>query len=236
MKTRILTVMVCVVSAVNFASAGGTFVDDFESGNLDNWIIGGRQQGINIAEVVSRGGSQVAHLYHRYFTEIYMYRDFQYNTQDTYHFDLEVDTYSSGGAPSNYYGRSALAFNFLDSTSANLGGVWYGSATTSYPFDAAAASPTVAANAVPENVMSHYDIAVADMLSQIAIDESQIVGVRMSMITYSSTWPYPDVMAQLWIDNIQLNPPATVIPAPAALLLGGIGVGLVAWMRRRRAI
>lgn len=235
MQRPCIFILLIILFTAGIGSANPDFYDDFESGNLDNWTIGGRQQGINVAEVISYGGSKVAHLYHRYFTEIYMYRDFDFNLDDVYSFDLEVNTYSSGGAPSNYYGTSQLGIGFLDSTNNGIGGTWYGSATTSYPFDVADASPNVSAHAIPENIMSHYEVSIADILSEITIDESQIVGVRMIAYTYSSTWPLPDVMAQLWIDNVQLNPVAT-IPAPGALLLGGIGAGFVGWLRRRMAI
>lgn len=89
------TVLLITLSQTSIEAA--TFTDDFESGNLDNWTIGGRQaEGSQIANVISYNGSLSGHLYKYSFTEITIFKDFQYNAltdNDLFSFDLSVDVY-----------------------------------------------------------------------------------------------------------------------------------------------
>jgi hypothetical protein len=207
MKTisGVLLAVAMVFVFVPSSHGAPVFSDDFESGNLDNWIIGGRQLGTNIADVVSCGtGTLCGHLYHSSFTEITLHRDFQFEQGLTFSFDLEVDVSTTTPPAPEYYASSGVNFSFLDSTDTSLGSVWYVAATTNYPFTDWPSS-TTSVNQIAENVMQHHEIAVPDMLSQIDIDPSQIAKIRMTMNTYGSTYPLPTVSAELWIDNVTLG-------------------------------
>ncbi len=120
-------------------------------------------------------------------------------------FEMEVRVSSTGAAPSNYYGKSGVDFNFNDSEGAFLGRVSFLAATTQYPFDNVATDPNRAAIQVVENVNRYYLLSVEEILSHINIDETEIAIVEMTFKTYSSTRPNPYVEAELWIDNVSVS-------------------------------
>lgn len=205
--------------------------DDFESGNLDNWMIGGRQLGTHIANVITCDtGSLCGHLYQSgSFTEIYIAQSADFDPNQNINFDLKVNVATTPPPASNYFGVSGVNIRFYDQNEALLGHVWYLAATTNYP-SAVWTTSSSAVNVIAENTWHHFDFNIQDMLSQITVDQSQIFTTQLMFETYSSTWPSPTVTAELWVDNVNTS----VVPAPASVWLFGSGlIGLIGVARRR---
>jgi hypothetical protein len=80
------------------------------------------------------------------------------------------------------------------------------------------------------------DTGILDKLITVVPDRSYCI----EFAGYASAGLYeyfPDpesVAVHVWLEDLSSNAP--VVPAPAAILLAGLGTGLVGWMRRRQAL
>jgi len=201
------------------------FADDFESGSLGNWTQAGRRVGSFSTNVVSRHGSQMAHVRKDGFTEVSLGNRFDFSMDLKFLFDMEVSSYSNAGPTSSAYGFAAAAFNFYDASGNNLGGISYGTASTSYLASVVSTNPTGAFVQVAENVLQSYSLSMVDLMSLVSIPEGDIDQVDFSFIAYSS---YNGGGGEVFFDNVH------VVPVPAALWLFGAGLlGLFGIARRK---
>jgi hypothetical protein len=219
-----LAFLYVIAFVVVSAQAVVIFEDDFEDGTLNKWTIDGRQQGINVAEVVTRNSTQMAHLYHKNFSEITMSKSFDYDPALTFDFDMEVAPHSDASSTSLHYAYGGVQFLFLDSLNGNLGEVLYLCCTSSHPFDTLQ-GPAHRLLSIPQGSgIVSYNLNIQDLLSNITIDVDSISHVKLEFWAYASTDSY-NSYTNTWVDNV------VVTPEPATLLL--LAAGSLAVLRKR---
>ena len=206
------------------------FIDDFETGTLDKWTLGGRLQWSWTANVVNRHGSQMGHLAKDGFTEVGLSNLFDYSSVQSFRFDMEVRSYGGGGGLGDaFYGYGGAQFNFIDSGGNQLGRVFYADASTNFLSDLASTDNSFAYNAVTPNVLLSYSLTMDDLTSQLAIPLEDIASVRLIYRAYASGLS-SGMGGEVWFDNVE------VVPVPAAAWLFGSGLlGLVGIARRKKA-
>ncbi len=196
--------MFLLILAIFTTSASGSiiFSDDFESGTLDKWTIGGRQKGVNIAEVVDRHSSQMAHLHHsKASTEITIEKMFDYDPSLEFSFDMEVSVASNAGPTSADYAMGGPHFDFYDSSEQALGHVWYMHSTSSYPFDYYNQFSAMHVFEITDGSLNSYTLNIQNVLSSINVDPSSVASVNFYFKVYNSGSGY-NMSADVWVDNV----------------------------------
>lgn len=206
------TYLLIVLTLALSANAGTVlFSDDFESGNLDKWTIGGRQEGTNLAEVTSGASSLVAHLYQAGFSEITIEKKFDYDSGLNFAFDMDVDIQSSASSTSSHYAGGWAEFTFCNESEEAIGQVRYLSSTSSWPFDAYNPNPWHHSFSIPEETgLVSYDLNVLDLLSNITLDMGALSSVKVIFRAYTSSNNY-SMSTNTYVDNVVVTPEPTTI-------------------------
>lgn len=227
------TIPAIVLFAISM-NAEAAFIDDFESGTLANWTVGGRQlAGTNIADVESHNGSLMGHVYKNSFTETVFSRTFSYDPTMSFSFDMQASSFGGFGATSNYYGLAGSAIQFLDSSANSLGYVYYASATSNYLDTLLDSDPTTNYNAVTPGVMQHLSFSIADVLAQVTLPQNQVSSVVLSFRGYSSY--YGSAGGEVWVDNVSspadasLSLPVPLPGTPPLIAVGLVYLGFLGW-------
>jgi cysteine-rich repeat protein len=179
------------------------FVDEFETGLLDQWEIGGRRFSANSVSVVEEAGSRAAQISQNGFSETTLSRTFNFDPALIINFEMKIDltTYNKINNNSSYASGGA-DITLRDGAGSVLGSIWYRAATTGYPFVSRAATDSQRVNEVERLGWQRYALPVQELISQISVDPNAIATVELAFRSYASATYSSLLSATTWVDNV----------------------------------
>jgi len=241
-----MKIISALASIVFTFSANAGVIQDFESGNLDGWIVSGRQTGgsTNVYGVSEYAGSKMGYLYHRGFSELVLSRSFSYLDDMVLSFDAEFsidgDTSPTPSGGSEWTSYNVMYDVALLDISGNLLGARRYVAETTYWYTNFHNESGIIDSVFFPSGLQHYEYDISSFATGLGVNTSDIGSVYLNFIGYSPIAPSTSWFYQDWhtmiirFDNVAISSNGSVISLPSSTLLLGSGlIGLLAFNRRR---
>lgn len=237
--------LVCCLVLCSVSQAAVTFSDGFEGTTLNPFWSTQEQSGtITLSSAQAHSGSQSAQFSSTYGTgqkEIRLYHEFgeaMYGTAAIWVYDTGADVGSS-----NYFAFQLMNSNldtgcYVGTYDYDLGSPGSGS-TYRYGYPGQVGGAISAIDRT--TAWHHIEFTMTESVSSVTLDGNALYSgaggttfdaIRIRM--YGPTWrpAFTSYWDDFSIDAYEASP----VPAPGAVLLAGLGTGLVGWLRRRRSV
>ena len=220
MRMKIVTGL--VVGFLLFGMVGAAnadFMDDFEDGNHDGWLVG-LANSRSSTGVESHNSSLMAFAHQLGKTTCSLSIDFSYVPTDTLSFDMHAVAYPKTTRYEYLDATSGVEVAFLDSFNSELGSARLINT-----------SESIGPHEVLINDQQHfYSNLLTDYVTLAGLSAADPIS-KVSLIFFATANTYGNISgvehssATVWFDNVNVS--SVPVPAPGAIILGMLGLSAV---------
>jgi hypothetical protein len=225
LKKLTASASLALIFMFSFASAHATFIDDFEDGNTDGWLL--TSSGSGSTGVEPHNASQMAFAKHSGGGFHMLSKDFNYLSSDILSFDMHAVAYTSHAS----HAKSGVKISFLNNFNVAIGSASLVYATTS--------SLINTDEYLIDNLQHHYDASMSDFAALAGLGATDPISkISINFFAQAQTTRYglynkiANSSSTVWFDNVSVS----AVPIPAAVWLFGSGLlGILGVSRRKKA-
>ena len=192
------------------------FADDFESGELDGWTLGGRRGSgeNNVSVVTQEGGGRVARIRKTGLYEVMLTRLVEFRPTEEFRWRMKAEASRALSRalpidvtrfPRTSYSMAGVGLELLGASQNELGRVEFVTASTRSPFDTQAGTQSRRLIEVRAGEWLELSKTARELADLTGLQTDAIKSVRIRLFAYGSTLPEPLVEAELLVDDIVVS-------------------------------